>query len=283
MGGSSIVSWQQAGNLAKSNPELLSAKIPSGAGGVTMRVDKSPYTDIRVRQALNMAINRPLIAQGYFGGTEDGIPAGLVIPDYVGYAYPYSEWSQDLKDVYSYNVGKARSLMTDAGHPNGFKMDCIAPSNGDVNLLQVIKSQLSDIGVDMTISAMDPVAWQALAYTRKTPETNYAGMTGTFKPANSILRFFSTDENLNTGAANDPAYDKLVNDFTAAADEEAAAKVFMALDKLSLEQAWVINVFPTHNYIIYQPYLKGYSGEALMWNNWYFQTARWWVDQSIKK
>jgi len=45
----------------------------------------------------------------------------------------------------------------------------------------------------------------------------------------------------------------------------------------------VINVFPTHNFIIYQPYLKGYSGEALMWNNWYFQTARWWVDQSIKK
>jgi len=282
-GGSSILTWQQAGTLFKSNPELQQASVPVGGGGITMRVDKAPFTDIRVRQALNMAVNRPLIAQGYFGGTEEPVPAGMLIPDYVGYAYPYSEWSQDLKDVYSFNIGKARSLMTDAGYPNGFKTDCIAASNSDTNLLQVLKAQFADIGVDMSISVMDPIAWQALAYSRKVEQMSIGGITSTFKPANAIQRFLSTDTNQNVGAVNDPAYDRLAADFSAALDEDSSATKFVAVDKYSLEQVWVVNVFPTHSYIIYQPYLKGYSGEAVMWNNWFFFTPRWWIDQTLKK
>jgi len=165
-GGSSILTWQQAGTLFKSNPELQQASVPVGGGGITMRVDKAPFTDIRVRQALNMAVNRPLIAQGYFGGTEEPVPAGMLIPDYVGYAYPYSEWSQDLKDVYSFNIGKARSLMTDAGYPNGFKTDCIAASNSDTNLLQVLKAQFADIGVEAIRTDLKPIVSLLLIQTR---------------------------------------------------------------------------------------------------------------------
>lgn len=282
-GGSSLITWQQAGTLATSNPDLQQAKLPVGGGAISMRVDKAPFTDIRVREALNMAINRPVIAKGYYGGTEDGIPAGMTIPDYMGYAYLYNEWPQDLKDGYSYNIDQARSLMTAAGYPNGFKTDCLAATNTDLNLLQVLQAQLKDIGVDMTITTMDPVAWQAIAYTRKVEQMAYGGGTTTFKPANAIQRFLSTDTNQNIGAVNDPNYDKLAADFNAATTEEDAAAAFMAADKYSLEQYWTINVFPVHSYIIYQPWLKGYDGEAIMWNNWSFFTARWFIDQSLKK
>jgi len=282
-GGQGAITWQQAAELAKTNPDLQQEKLPGGGGAITMRVDKTPFTDIRVREALNMAIDRQLIAKGYYGGTEDGIPAGMLTPDYVGYAYPYSEWSQDLKDVYSYNIGAARKLMTAAGYPNGFKTDCIASTGDDLNLLQVLKAQLLDIGVDMEIQTMDPIAWQAVAYGRQADQMISNGGTSTFKPANQIQRFLSTDTNQNTGAVNDPTYDKLAADFNAATTEDASAAAFQAVDKYALEQAWIINVFPIHSDVVCQPWLKGYSGEAVMWNNWSLFTARWWIDQSLKK
>ena len=284
-GGSTPLTWQQAGALKKTNTEIQQVTIPAGGNnGITMRVDKTPYTDIRVRQALNMAVNRPLIAQGYYGGTEQPIPAGLAVPEYTGYAYPYNEWSQDLKDVYSYNIGKARNLMVAAGYQNGFETNVLVASNADTNLIQVLQAQFKDIGVNMTITSMDPMAMVNLARSRKVEQMIAGGYTSELnKPANSIQRFLSTDMNQNTGAVSDPKYDRLVADFNAATDESTAGSIYQSADRYSLEQAWIINVFPFHSYMVYQPRLKGYSGEAVMRNNWFFFTARWWIDQSPKK
>jgi peptide/nickel transport system substrate-binding protein len=283
-GGSTVLTWQQADTLAKSNPEIKQAKIWAGGGnGMSMRVDKSPFTDIRVRKALNMAVNRPLIAKTYYGGTEEPVPAGLSLAQYVPYSYPFNEWSQDIKDIYSYNITKARSLMNDAGYPNGLKTDVIVSSSSDTSLLQVLKAEFMDIGVDMTITTIDPIALQALGSNRKVEQMIAGGNTSTTnKPTNSIQRFLNTNRGQNTGAVNDPAYEKFVADFNAATDEDSAAAIFNAANKYQLEQAWIVNIFPIHSYMAYQPRLKGYSGEAVMRNNWFFFTARWWIDQSIK-
>ena len=69
-----------------------------------------------------------------------------------GWGFPYTQWPQDLKDEYAYNPTKAKQLLSDAGYPNGFKTDVVADTAADLDLLQIVKSYFSAIGIDMSIS-----------------------------------------------------------------------------------------------------------------------------------
>jgi peptide/nickel transport system substrate-binding protein len=283
-GGSSPINWQQAAEILKTNPELVKEKIWAGGGnGMWMNVQNPPFNDIRVRKALNMALDRPLIAKTYYGGTEDSIPAGLALPQYAGYAYPYSEWSSDLKDIYSHNIGNARSLMNAAGYPNGFETFCVASGADDLNLLQVYKAQFSEIAVNMTINVMDPIALVNYAANRKVQQMQAGGniMSGN-DPSSSIQAYLSTNS-MNNSRVNDPTYDKFVADYNAAPDVATCQAIFQEADKYELENAWIVNVFPRHSYMFYTPYIKGHGSEAVMRNNWPYFMARFWIDQSLKK
>jgi len=282
-GGSSPISWQQAASLSKTNPELVQFSLPTGGGGLCPRVDKAPFNDIRVRKALNMAIDREGLAKGYYGSSTSGEPAGMLIPQYKGFAYPYSEWSQELKAGHSYNPSEAKKLLAEAGYPRGFKTHIIASSDSDLQLLQALKANLLDVGIDMEIRTMDPAAYMAFGTSRKHEQMSYGGGPSTFKPANIIYMFYSKDVNLNWSATNDPMYDALADRFNAALTEEEAAEAFKAADKYSLEQYWTVPLFPVNTFVVCQPYLKGYSGENVFWNRWYYYTARWWIDKNIKK
>ncbi|MFX0201664.1 MAG: ABC transporter substrate-binding protein, partial [Candidatus Hodarchaeota archaeon] len=114
MGGAEV-GWQQAKALENTDIQLKQMGLGS-APGVAFRNDKKPFTDIRVRKALNMAINREDITKSLYGGTVPGIPTGMVAQGLKGYCYEYKDWPQELKDDYAYNPEKAKQLLADAGY-----------------------------------------------------------------------------------------------------------------------------------------------------------------------
>jgi peptide/nickel transport system substrate-binding protein len=69
--------------LLKTNPELQQATYLGNPNKINMRNDTKPFNDVRVRQALMMAIDFPTIANDYYGGHAEilAFPAGP-IPDY---------------------------------------------------------------------------------------------------------------------------------------------------------------------------------------------------------
>jgi len=167
------LNWQQADSLAKTNSDLQQTKLPAAGYSVDLRIDKAPFTDINVRKALQMALDRESIAKNYYGGTVDGKLAGLVSPEYKRWCTPYDEWSQELHDEYSYNIIKARALLTGAGYPNGFNTNFVAAANMNLNLLQLIKAQFLDVGVNMEIRTMDPGAFSPFAIAGKQDQMTY--------------------------------------------------------------------------------------------------------------
>lgn len=117
------------------------------------RNEGKPLHDVRVRQALNYAVNKDEIATVMLRGTTK--PAGQgAIPGTFGY-------NPDLKP-YPYDPAKAKALLKEAGYPNGFKMTARLQPAGpiDVNAVyQKVAADLQAVGVQMELRPVLAPDW----------------------------------------------------------------------------------------------------------------------------
>jgi peptide/nickel transport system substrate-binding protein len=117
---------------------------------------EKPFSDPRVRQALSLAIDRSAIAEGILMGSAE--PA----TQFYGIGNPGFDPSvSTVQDPY--DPEKARSLLAEAGYPDGFttKMLCV-PSGSGVpatdQIMEYIQSNLADVGINVELELMD---WNA--------------------------------------------------------------------------------------------------------------------------
>jgi peptide/nickel transport system substrate-binding protein len=97
--------------------------------------------DVRVRQAINYAVDREKITKGIFG--EYGSPAQqIVAPGMDGY---------NDTTFYNYDPAKAKQLLADAGYPNGFRLPIVTSANTNL-MAQAIGDELKSIGVQLQIT-----------------------------------------------------------------------------------------------------------------------------------
>ncbi len=101
--------------IAKSNSDLAVWQRPSmNVGYLAFNTQKKPFDDVRVRQALSMAVNKQGLIDAFYNGLAQ--PAKNPLPPSIwGY-------NDNIKD-YEYNLTKAKQLLADAGYPNGFETD----------------------------------------------------------------------------------------------------------------------------------------------------------------
>ena len=121
-------------------------------GYLAMNMDKPPFNNLKVRLAINHAINKAEIIENLYQGT--GIPAKNPIPPTL--------WSyDDTIEDYEYNPELAKQLLAEAGYPDGFETTLWAlpvprPYIPDgFALAEVLQSELQHIGVEATIVTYD--------------------------------------------------------------------------------------------------------------------------------
>src|SRR5262245_26587213 len=138
--------------LEKTNGVTVHKKTGLTVWYVGFNVDKKPFTDKRVRQALNHAVNREAIVRDILKGT--GIPAvGPLLPGTWGF--------EPEVPRYPYDPAAARRLLADAGYPNGFEVEFWVPDSGSgmqapVEISTVIQANLAAVGVK---AAMKTFEW----------------------------------------------------------------------------------------------------------------------------
>lgn len=126
-------------------------------GYLAYACDKEPFTDIRVRQAINHAINKEEIVEYVFRGF--GEPAHGYLPPALTSEY----YADSEKDAYGYNVEKAKELLKEAGYENGFEATLSAENSTEYSrLAQVLQSQLKEVGIDVTIQLYDSSSYTAI-------------------------------------------------------------------------------------------------------------------------
>jgi ABC-type transport system substrate-binding protein len=271
-------------------------RIPSSAGPTLTlqpRNDKAPYDDVRVRKALQMAIDLPNIAKSYYGGGAEPYPSTLTNRDVKGWGFPYEEWPQDLKDDYIYNPAMAKELLAEAGYPNGFKTNIVADIDGDIDLLQIVKSYFADIGVHMEIRLMGTAAWATfVAIDRKHDQLIYRpyGPLGqTYAPLRAITRF-RTGYSANFSMVSDPVFDSFYRKALAADTEDKLKQVLRDANERVARQHYAISLLLPIQYSLFQPWLRGFNAQVhSIWmgaggpSMLSFYGARFWIDGKLKK
>ncbi|MFC1933008.1 ABC transporter substrate-binding protein [Chloroflexota bacterium] len=276
------VGWEQAKSLAKTNPEIVQEPGLGWGTVLDMRVDKEPFTDIKVRTAMQMAIDLPTIAATYYGGVIEGIPFGLIGPAAPGWYTPFSDWPKELQAEYTYNPEGAKQLLAEAGYPTGFKTNCVVSNNMDLDLLQILKAYLADINVEMDINVMDNAAFTAFVGDGNHDQMDFSTEGTAYpKPPNLALKSGYTPFLRNYTHNNDPVFNELYDSFVSCLDLDEQKELSIELDMYALEQHWRVNVMQPPVAQAFQPYLKGYSGETMMRHS-FFHCPRIWIDQDLK-
>ncbi len=109
--------------------------------------------DVRVRQALNYAIDRESIAESLFHGAAE--PTSTTI------ASDFT--NSDVMDLYPYDPDKAKDLLAEAGYADGFEFGVVAQSSGTVTgkqLTQAVVQNWADVGV--TVDLLEPATTSEL-------------------------------------------------------------------------------------------------------------------------
>lgn len=121
---------------------------------IRLNCDSAPLTDPKVRQALNWAVNKDdllKIMHGSMIANSKPFPAGIE-----GYTSTFPG--------YGYDLNKAKQLLQEAGHANGFDLTLILdPTNPGADMCQIVQQQLAAVGVNLKLQSMKGTAVYSLA------------------------------------------------------------------------------------------------------------------------
>jgi peptide/nickel transport system substrate-binding protein len=290
-----IVSFRQAQAIHKTNPEILQIRVTrTPTLTIQPRNDVKPFNDIRVRKAMQMAIDLPELAKDYYHGTVEPYPSTVTASKYVkGWGFPYDEWPQDLKDEYTYNPSTAKQLLADAGYPDGFKTNVVADTAADMELLQVIRYYFSQVGIEMEVRPMESNAWRTFVEIEHKHDQlvyrPYGPIGLTNAPLQDITRFLPGFPN-NFLMINDPVYNAFYSKATTATTEYQLKRVWKEFNKHFARQHFVLSLLQPIEYSLCQPWLKGYNAQIhSIWmavggpSRLSLYGGRFWIDQKLKK
>ncbi len=281
------LSWDDGSSLMKTTPDLLNRKVITAPIFPAGRVDKPelPFKDVKVRQALNMAVNKQNLIDKYYSGH-----AYLV-----GYPYPptkifekiYTPLDQQnatVQSLYKYDPEGAKKILAAAGYPNGFKttIDCLQT---DVDLLSIVREDLLKVGVDMAIRPLEPGVFQSENRARGNKEMIMKGAVDyTFPWRLMMVRPESMDN--PACLPEDPVFRTAYETMGKAIgiDDTIISTTLKEISKYSLEQAWAIWLPAYDSFIMWWPWLQNFGGVT---NGGYDNRNDWtkyiWIDTSLKK
>ena len=141
------VPYEQA-EVLKTKPAIELTAAPSIVHRyLSMNVLQKPFDNVKVREAINYAINKEALIKVAFSGYA--IPAEGVLPNGVEYAVKLGPWP--------YDPAKARELLKEAGYPNGFESTIWSAYNHTTaqKVIQFLQQQLGQVGIKVQVQALE--------------------------------------------------------------------------------------------------------------------------------
>jgi peptide/nickel transport system substrate-binding protein len=206
--------------LMKTTPDLQLYRVSSfgwGDYGLSMALDKAPFNDVRVRQALSMAINRDIVSEVINKGDAalyGPFPWGLA-----GYSKRTDYSYANLGPNYQFNPQEAKKLLAAAGYPNGLDLELEWAEFQGWNygeFAQLVARFYNDVGLRVKLKQLETSTW----LTKVTGVQPFTHMLAAFSPIGAgpsfmdwvYLRYHSSfPKTINREGISDPKLDDMLS------------------------------------------------------------------------
>jgi peptide/nickel transport system substrate-binding protein len=237
----------------KSNPDLVIHQTQGiHIWWVTLNLHEKPFSDVRVRQAMNYAIDKDTIIKTILGGAA--------VPSH-SFAFPNTPaYTEDLQQ-YPYDPDKAKDLLSQAGFPDGFTTTYLIPQSGSgmvapTEIATVMQSQLAKVGVTVKIQTLEwtsylsaylagldkyssgPVGMAQLSYMIPQPD-----------PGMYAYDALGSKGSINAGYYANDQVDQLLLKAKGTTDPDARVPLYQQAEKLVAQDAPWIFMFHAFNVV----------------------------------
>ncbi|RHV88693.1 ABC transporter substrate-binding protein [Clostridium sp. OF09-36] len=238
----------------------ITAYYPLGTAFISMNLNDQYLSDVNVRKAISLAINREELVDAVLNGA--GIPA----TSYLNNGIPGHD---DSLSVYEYNPEKAKELLAEAGYADGITITSEVRQS-DQAVYSAIQGYLAEVGINMELNVVDNATYNSDRTAGKIPLT---GMTwnalypdGDFQMYNY---FYSSKSDAQGVFYHNDEFDKLLDDARKSTDEDARAEMYKEADKiLSQDDYACIPLYYPQSQFIAKPYVKNYKVGNLIYHFW---------------
>ncbi len=215
---------------------------------------QGPLQDVRVRQAINMAVDTNAILNVIYQGT--GLKgSGPMSPSIWGY-------NPSLKQ-YEYNVEKAKALLAEAGFPNGLKLTITTNETQQrIDICEMVQNQLKAVGIEVEIQIMEWGAFIEKVYVGGLEMFVLGWSAATGDPDYAL---YSQYHSSNHGEAGNMAFytnkdvDGLLEKGRDSVDPEERKNAYMKAQELIMEDAPCV-------YLQHGEKINGFSADLTKYN-----------------
>ncbi len=260
------VAWQDALELIETNPELEFVQK------VSVRIDQlkfdmkappfGPMDDpdaALVRRAAALAIDRQSIVENYYQGNATIAPS-LMAPGYGIEALKVENLPESSQELYEYNPDKAMELLAEAGYPSGIKIQFHYGFGTEI--FSIVESYWDAVGIDTEMNIMDYGALLGMMYGGTITDVALHQWGLYF---NVGFEYFSEDGvpgAINPNGVVSPELNDLIDSLDEEFDAAERWNIVTDIHLLIISQAWDIPLPVQLGYTFWQPWVRGYSGEA---------------------
>lgn len=227
--------------------------------------------DVRVRQALNYAVDVNTMLQQVLGGR--GSAAAGVIPPTLGGA-------DTTRKGFAHDINKAKQLLAEAGHANGIDLELwTSQTPPSPRIAQTIQANLAEAGIRVKLVQRDASSMREAA---RKGETDLAlkEWWADYPDAENFLYPLLHSKNKGVGGNvsfySNPAFDRLVDASHREQDEAKRNELYVQADQIAFNDAPMIFLFFYTEATAVQPWVKGFVVPAV------FSGQRW-TDVTIQR
>ncbi len=229
------VPFDQIDAIESNGDAVLQTPI-AGSAFIRVPTDVEPFSDVRVRQALNYAVDVQAIIDALLAGNGQRLP-NFFVPGGLGF-------DGDLAP-YPYDPEKAKSLLAEAGYPDGFETSIDATVTERSDIVDAIAAMLSDAGVRTAVNRLELALFNSGDYWLGTDPAASPLRFATWRPLFDPHTLLSLVVS-NTGFLSrhdNPRIQQLIDAFAAEPDPTARAQIGIDLGRALFEEPAAIYLY----------------------------------------
>ena len=210
---------------------------------IALNVTRPPFSDVRVRQAANHAVDKKLLIDRLLGNTATPV-AGVLSPESFG--------SKPGLKVYAYDPNRAKKLLAEAGYAKGIDVT-LDVEGAFKDQAEAIASMLTKVGIRTKVQVWEGAVLTPIWRAEKKERDMYMNSwgSGALDPTGIFVPTLKTKDRGNTSGFSNPQVDRLLDAADTEIDRAKRANLYHQAEKIvAAEAPWIFLWVPQDIYAV---------------------------------